>query len=166
MSVGKHTLSDMYRRYVLNGGVLPKAQYKNLCSDFNYHVCTLLLEGKKFDPGSELSRFYMVKVKRNWKRPIINWHKSNMYKAELLAQGKKLYDDTTKEGEKWLIYETDPEYIRVHWERAFCKVPNKMLYRFSTARGENGFRTRMMNFHKENPTASDEYPVAPKRKRR
>ena len=106
-------------------------------------VINLVLEGKEFSMGNNLSTLSVRRIERNPSKPTIDWWESNKYKQELLAQGKELYNKETDEGEKWFIYYTDPWYCKYHWQKSKCKLANKSAYRFTPTRGTKGNKEKL-----------------------
>ena len=139
-----HNLSDIYRHYVIDGGTLEKHEFKNICCDFNTHIMNhIIYEAGKFDMGNFLSYISVVRIKRNYKKLIPDWKSSNERKAQLLAEGKQLYDPETKTGENWLVYYTDEWYCRFYWAKKYCKVKNRTVYKFVATRGNIGNKTKL-----------------------
>ena len=106
-------------------------------------VIDMVLEGKEFSMGNNLSTLSVRRIERNPSKPTIDWWESNKYKQELLAQGKELYNKETDEGEKWFIYYTDPWYCKYHWQKSKCKLANKSAYRFTPTRGTKGNKEKL-----------------------
>ena len=92
--------------------------------------------------GNNLSTLSIRRIERNPSKPTIDWWESNKYKQELLAEGKRLYDAESGEGEKWFIYYTDPG-TQIHWQKSRCKLANKTAYRFTPTRGIKGNKEKL-----------------------
>jgi hypothetical protein len=139
-----HTLKNIQKDYENNikDPISPRL-FKQLCEEFNMLVVEALLEGEEFSMGSNLSTLSIRRIARNPSAPTIDWWESNKYKAELLSEGKELYDKETGEGEKWFIYYTDPWYCKYHWLKSRCKIPNKTAYRFTPTRGLKGNKEKL-----------------------
>ena len=134
-----HNLSDIYKQYKKEGGTLDKQAFKNICCDFNIHIMNRIIEdGEVVDLGHNLSTISVKRVKRNYKKPAIDWNESLKYKQELINKGEKLYNAETGEGTKWFIYHTDPWYCRFFWNKKYVRIKNKSAYRFEPTRGEAG----------------------------
>jgi hypothetical protein len=127
--------------------------FKQLCEEFNMLVVDMLLEGKEFTMGSNLSTLSIRRIERNPSKPTIDWWESNRYKQELIAEGKKLFDADTGEGEKWFIYYTDPWYCKYHWQKSRCKLANKTAYRFTPTRGLKGNKEKLTKLLKDDDLA-------------
>lgn len=139
-----YTLVDAYRFYKANGGTLSKSEYKNICQDFNIGIMNFIIyEAGVFNMGSHLSTIHIMRHRRNYSNPQIDWKASNEYKEELLAKGEKLYDKETGEGTKWLIYHDEEWYFRFHWKKKYAKFKNKSAYRFIATRGVKGNKTKL-----------------------
>ena len=147
----KYNLSDIYKEYVLDGGTMSKNDYKNVCQDFNIHICNhLIYDAGVFNMGYNLSTLEVIRIDRNPSKLRVNWKESNEYKKELLAKGEKLYDAETGEGKKWLIYQSADEYCRFYWKKKSAKVKNKSVYRLVMTRGHQGNKTKLKDHLYEN----------------
>ena len=69
--------------------------FKQICEEFNMQVIDMVLDGKEFSMGNNLSTLSVRRIERNPSKPTIDWWESNNYKQELLAQGKELYNAET-----------------------------------------------------------------------
>lgn len=148
------TIKDIYKLYrnrVKNP--LDKKLFTEICEQFNIDMVNMLLEGKSFTMGSNMSNLSIRRIERNPSKPTIDWWESNKYKQELLAKGKKLFDSNTGKGTQWLIYYTDPWYCKFHWEKHRCKIPNKTAYRFTPTRGVKGNKEKLTKLLKEDELA-------------
>lgn len=151
--VQTYTLKDIYKFYKANGGTLPKHLFKNICCDFNIHSMNKVIEeARSLDMGSNLGYIKIERIARNWSRPQVNWGESNKYKKELLEEGKQLFNEETGEGEKYLIYHTEPFYCRFKWIRWSNRLPNKKLYNFKPTRGKHGVVTKLKEHLAEDET--------------
>ena len=149
-----NTIKDIYAFYKEEvSNPLNKKLFKELCEQFNLDIVEVLLEGKIFTMGSNMSNLSIRRIERNPRKPTIDWWESNKYKQELLAKGEKLYDNNTGEGVKWFIYYTDPWYCKFHWEKHRCKIPNKTAYRFTPTRGVKGNKEKLIKLLKEDELA-------------
>lgn len=138
------TITQIYKSYKENTDTpLDKALFKEICEEFNISLINTLLEGNVFQMKHNLASLSIRRIERNPSSPTIDWWESNKYKQELLAEGKKLYDAESGEGEKWFIYYTDPWYCKYHWEKARCRIPNKTAYRFTPTKGIKGNKEKL-----------------------
>jgi len=161
----RYTSVDIYRHYVADGGELPKALYKNICQDFNQQIMLHLIEDAgKFDMGYRLSTLSILRMRRNYSNPQVDWGASNKFKEELQAKGEKLYDAKTGEGTKWLIYHDEDWYCRFYWKKKHCVVPNKIVYKFVATRGKQGNKTRLKEHLSESSLNYLKYPIGNKNK--
>jgi hypothetical protein len=139
-----YTLSDIYRYYKADGGELQKSLYKNICQDFNIGIFNhIIYDAGVFDMGFNLSTLSIMRIKRNYKNPQVNWNESNKYKEELLEAGESIYSKDNPDGIKWFIYHDEDWYCRFYWKKSFCKVPNKSAYRFIATRGKQGNKKKL-----------------------
>lgn len=151
MSRPNYFIDDMYEYYSENGGEFDKDTYKTICSIYNQHVIDHLLRGMRYRFGARLAGIEIIRMDRNYNKPVVNWNESLQLRDELLAEGKKLYDKETGEGHEWLVYYTDDDYCRVHWEQSAAMVPNKKAYQFDPSRGTRGLKTRMKEYLNKDP---------------
>tara|TARA_R100001224_G_scaffold28150_3_gene15293 strand:- start:3409 stop:3891 length:483 start_codon:yes stop_codon:yes gene_type:complete len=149
-----HTIKDIHKDYLEHvEDPIETRLFKQLCEEFNMQVIDMILDGKEFSMGSNLSSLSVMRIERNPSRPTIDWWESNKYKQELLSQGKELYNAETKKGEKWFIYYTDPWYCKYHWKKSKCKISNKSAYRFTPTRGIKGNKEKLTKLLKDNEIA-------------
>ena len=107
-----HTIKDIHKDYLKHvEDPIETRLFKQLCEEFNMQVIDMILDGKEFNMGSNMSSLSVMRIERNPSKPTIDWWESNKYKQELLSQGKELYNAETEKGEKWFIYYTDPWYL-------------------------------------------------------
>lgn len=149
-----HTIKDIHKDYVKHvEDPIETRLFKQICEEFNMLVIDMILEGKQFPMGYNLSNLSIRRIERNPSKPTIDWWESNKYKQELLAEGKDLYNAETEEGEKWFIYYTDPWYCKYHWQKSRCKLANKSAYRFTPTRGAKGNKEKLTRLLKEDDLA-------------
>ena len=148
-----HTISNIYEHYKEDKGDIPTSLFVDICAEFNMGIIDYLLEGKEFNMGYNLSTLSIVRKERDPRNPRVDWGESNKYKAELLAEGKELYNNETGEGAKWHIYYTDSEYLKYYWRKGKCRVKNKSVYRFDATRGVKGNKGKLIQLMKEDDLA-------------
>lgn len=148
-----YNLSHIYKQYIADGGVMSKNDFKNVCQDFNIHICNHLIhDAGCFDMGNNLSTIEVARRNRLYKNPAIDWNESLKYKEELIEKGEKLYDKETGEGTKWFIYNNDPHYCFFYWHRSRAKFKNKHIYSLIMTRGNHGVKTKLKQHLYENDT--------------
>tara|TARA_R110002012_G_scaffold102325_1_gene241866 strand:- start:3284 stop:3766 length:483 start_codon:yes stop_codon:yes gene_type:complete len=149
-----YTIKDIHKNYLDSvEDPIETRLFKQLCEEFNMQVIDMVLEGKEFSMGSNLSTLSIRRIERNPSKPTIDWWESNKYKQELVAEGKQLYDAEAKTGEKWFVYYTDPWYCKYHWQKSRCKISNKSAYRFTPTRGIKGNKEKLTRLLKEDELA-------------
>lgn len=159
----RYTLKDIYRHYVADGGTLAKSVYKNICSDFNIHAMNhIIYEAGVIDMGNYMSTISVMKLKRDFRNPSIDWKASNEYRKELEEKGEKLYDAETGEGTKWLIYHDEEWYCRFYWQRRSARFKNKKVYKFVATRGKRGNKTKLKKHLNESPLNIRKYRTSNK----
>lgn len=147
----KYNLGDIYKDYVLAGGKMSKNDYKNLCQDFNIHICNhLIYDAGTFWMGHNLATLEIIRIDRNPKKKRVDWKESLEYKEELEKEDVELYDKETGKGKKWLIYQTTDNYCRFYWKKKAAKVKNKSVYKLIMTRGAQGNKTKLKNHIYEN----------------
>ena len=140
----KYNLGDIYKEYVLRGGTLSKNDFKNICQDFNIHICNhLIYDAGIFDMGSRLSTLEVIRIERDYKKRRVDWKASLENRQELMDKGVKLYDKHSDTGTKWLVYQDEPEFVRFYWKRKACTIPNNRVYQLIMTRGEMGNKTKL-----------------------
>lgn len=159
----RYTLANIYREYVAEGGTLEKSLYKNICQDFNIHIMNhIIYDAGIYDMGHNLSTISILRIKRNFNHPRVDWKASNKYKQELEEKGEKLFDNDTGEGTKWLIYHDTEWYCRFYWKKAYARVKNKTAYSFVATRGVRGNKTKLIDHLNESDINYIKYEKAVK----
>ena len=148
-----YTLDSIYKEYIKDNAFVDKKLFRNICAEFNIEIMKDMLEGSVFNMGSNLSTLSIVRMERDPRNPKIDWGESNKYKAELIADGKELYNAETKTGTRWHIYYTDGYYCKFYWRKGRCRVPNKSVYRFDATRGVKGNKENLITLLKEDDLA-------------
>ena len=91
-----HTIKDIHKDYLKHvEDPIETRLFKQICEEFNMQVIDMVLDGKEFSMGNNLSTLSVRRIERNPSKPTIDWWESNNYKQELLAQGKELYNAET-----------------------------------------------------------------------
>lgn len=122
-----YTLIDFHKAYISKGGKLNKKDFKSIIKTFLQHAVKGVLAGKPLDLGYSLGSIHIGRFERDPSKPTIDWGASNKYKAELIKQGKPLYNNETKEGYEWLIYFTDSYYYRYCWSKKVKAIDNNAI---------------------------------------
>lgn len=149
-----YTLRDIYKDYAKScNNPVDSLTFRDVCSDFNIEVMDYILNGNSFNIGFNLSTIAITRHDRDPRNPRIDWGESNKYRKELIAEGKKVYDAVTGEGEEWFIYHTDSFYCKFYWNKGKCKVKNKSVYRFDATRGVKGNKDKLIDLLKTDDLA-------------
>ena len=148
-----HTITHIHQSYCDAVEEIDKNLFKELCFDFNEEVIDMILEGGEFNMGNNLSTISVLRMERDPNKRVIDWAESNKYKAELIANGNKLYNNTTGEGVRWHIYYTDDYYCKYYWYKGRCKIKNKSVYRFDASRGIKGNKEKLTRLLKKDDLA-------------
>lgn len=148
------TLKDIYKFYLEKGGTLPYKIYREVCEEFNIRAMDqIIYEGRVLILGYHLATIRVVRIDRNFKKPVINWGESAKRKRELIKQGKTPKTKDNPDGEPWLIYWTDDWFVRFYWNKAEANVKGKYCYRFEPTKGKKGNTTKLINFLRRNRLA-------------
>jgi hypothetical protein len=145
-----HNNKDIYNNYY--DGELSWEEYDEVVGLFNQLAMEEVIDGKRLYMGAFLSTIDVIRVKRNFNYPKVNWGKTNKYKKKLLEQGyteEDFYSKDNPDGIKYLIYHTDKYYFRFHWNKGNAKVINKTKYSFVPTRGKKGNKTKLKKKLKE-----------------
>ncbi len=120
-----YSFRKIYKDYLKDEESIPYEDFKHILEIFNKKLSEKIIKGYKFKIGHNLGTIKIVKKERKFRlnengnpTSAINWGASNKRKAELLKEGKKLYDEKEQpNGEEWLVFFTDRFFIRFLWNR-------------------------------------------------
>lgn len=109
----------------------PYWMYKEVLARFNKKASDQIIFGKALNFGSRIGNLLIKKIRRNYEKAIIDWGESKKFKAQLIASGQTPRSDEHPNGENWLIYFSDPWYLRWAWARKdVCRVKFSSAYKF------------------------------------
>jgi len=146
-----HTLPNIYDRYQEEeDGDLTYKEFSAACSEFNIAAMERILEGEELNMGHRLSTLSVIRIKRDFKNPNVNWPASFELKEQIIEEGGTPKSDENPDGEEWLVYYDDPWYARFYWQKSRCQVPNKTAYSFRATRGDKGNKTKLHELLEEN----------------
>lgn len=146
-----HTAPDIHQRYrEEEDGDLTYKEFKAACAEFNIAAMDRILEGEELNMGHRISTLSVIRIKRDFKNPNVNWKASNELKEEIIEEGGRPRSDENPDGEDWLVYYDDPWYARFYWQKSRCQIPNKTAYRFDATRGDKGNKTALHQLLVEN----------------
>ncbi len=90
-----------------------------------------VIMGGVFNLGNNLGYIKIKKIKRNWKKLVPDWGTSIRTKNQLIAEGKRPKSKDFPEGELWMVYFSDPWYLRWGWvKKGVCRTKNQSVYEF------------------------------------
>lgn len=116
-----YRLDNFYDIYRKSGTTrrknLDKKTFKKVMKVFLHNVQETLIEGNEVRLGYRLGWLKVGRFDRNFSNPQPNWGESNKYKAQLLAEGKELYNKETGTGHEWIIYFTDSYFYGFLWKK-------------------------------------------------
>ncbi len=105
--------------------------FKEVIARHNRRASDAIIFGSVFNLGSRLGQVFIKKIRRNYTKAVPDWGASQQRKAELIRQGITPKDQTHPQGEEWIIFYTDPWYLRWAWsKKRICKVKNQTVYKF------------------------------------
>ena len=128
--------TDMYADFKRRnpGTDVTYVMFKHILSEYNQGIVDTLMKGETFNLGVRLGKLRIRKVARNFNRKTVDWGETN-----------KL----AKQGIKQLVYFTDEYYYGFFWEKRYCTIKNKSVYKFHPAGGQEGPKKRLIRFLKE-----------------
>lgn len=127
-----HTVRDMYKWYKKNTEKpMVYWMFREVLLRHNRKVADAIIFGDVYNVGNYVGRILIKKIKRNYEKAVPNWGESKKRKAELIAQGIQPKDEQHPDGEEWMVFYTDPWYLRWAWsKRRLCRVKNQTVYKF------------------------------------
>jgi len=161
-----HSTKEMYKHYKQTHPTAkePYWMFKEVVSRFNRKAADAVIYGQVLNFGNTIGNLLIKKIRRNYEKPVVNWGESKRIKAELIASGLKPREAGSTEGHDWLIYHSDPWYLRFAWsKRRICRVKNQTVYKFTptsnrskiagdTSPSRLGNKGKLVLANKMNPT--------------
>jgi hypothetical protein len=127
----KFFLSKLPSGPVFKKSQIPYWMYKEVISRINKKASDAIILGDTFNLQNNLGYIRIKKIRRNYMKPVPDWGASNKLKAQLVAEGKTPKDETHPDGEEWIVFFTDPWYLRWAWiKKGVCRVKNQTVYEF------------------------------------
>jgi hypothetical protein len=129
--------TDMYKDFIKRNPAsdINYKIFRYILSEYNKGILELLLEGGTFNIGNKLGRLCVKKFTRNFSRRTVDWGETNKLK---------------KQGINQLVYYTDDYYYGYNWEKRYCTVKNKSVYKFYPAGGVKGPKKQLIRLLKSN----------------
>ena len=161
-----HSPKEMYSFYKMkNAGTKePYWMYKEVISRFNKKASDAVIYGQVLNFGHRIGNLLIKKIRRRYEKLEVDWGESKRMKAQLIAAGLEPRKAGETTGHAWLVYFSDPWYLRWAWsKRRICKVKNQTVYKFtptgnrSKTAGDNspnklGNRGKLVLANRLNPT--------------
>ena len=125
--------ADMYSFYKQKNTTskIPYWMYKEVITRFNKKASNAVIFGQALNLTNRLGYVLIKKIKRNYEKPVVDWGKSKQLKKELLDKGIKLWTKEDPTGEMWMVYHSDPWYLRWAWfKKDRCRAKNNTVYKF------------------------------------
>lgn len=143
-----HTTKQMYDFFKIKNPdtTIPYWMYKEVVSRFNKKASDAIIFGQTLNLGHRLGTILIKKIRRNYLKPLPDWGASKRAKAQLIKDGITPKDQNNPTGEEWIIFFTDPWYLRWAWGKfRICKVKNSTVYKFvpTSDRSKKGGNTDM-----------------------
>lgn len=114
-----HTVRDMYKWYKKNTEKpMVYWMFREILLRHNRKVADAIIFGDVYNVGNFVGRILIKKIKRNYEKAVPNWGESKKRKAELIAQGIQPKDEQHPNGEEWMVFYTDPWYLRWAWAKS------------------------------------------------
>lgn len=128
-----HSTKDVYKHYRTKNPTseVPYWLFKEVVARCNKKAADAVIFGQIFNFGSKLGHLLIKKIPRNYERPVVDWGESKRVRTEVLAVGQVPKDSDHPDGENWLVYYSDPWYLRWGWvKKRICRVKNQTVYKF------------------------------------
>jgi hypothetical protein len=128
-----HTVMDSFKFFKKNnpGTTIVKWMYREVLARIFKRVSNHIIFGGMFNLQNNLGYIRIKKIKRNYTKLVPDWGASNKLKAALVAEGKVPKDKEHPQGEEWLVFYSDPWYLRWAWIKVgVCRVKNQSVYMF------------------------------------
>jgi hypothetical protein len=128
-----HSTKDSYKYFCFTHPEekIPYWMYKEVISRINKKASNAIIFGDMLNLQNNLGYLRIKKIKRNYLKPIPDWGASNKLKAQLVIEGKVPKDRDHPDGEEWMVFFTDPWYLRWAWvKKGVCRVKNQTVYEF------------------------------------
>lgn len=129
----RHSTKDSFKLYQsLNPKTkLPYWMYKEVIARVLKKAADAVIFGAMFNLQNNLGYVRIRKIKRNFMKSVPDWGASNKLKNQLISEGKQVKNQDNPNGEEWIVYFTDPWYLRWAWvKKGVCRVKNQSVYEF------------------------------------
>lgn len=165
--------ADMYKYFKTKNpkSRIPYWMFKEVIARFNKKSSDAVIFGQVLNLGNRLGHILIKKIKRNYRKPVVDWGQSKVLKKQLQDKGVALWTKDNPDGEKWMVFHSDPWYLRWAWgKKHLCRVKNQTVYKFvatsnkSKVGGDNsldklGNKGKLALANKINPTLHFAYEV-------
>lgn len=124
---------DMYAYYKKRNpdAKVPYWMYKEVLARFNKKAADAVIFGKSFNFGSRIGHLLIKKIRRNYEKAVVDWGESRKLKTQLIDAGEIPRSTDNPDGPAWLVYFSDPWYLRWAWLRKdVCKMKFSSVYKF------------------------------------
>lgn len=128
-----YTAADIYKFFKQNNpkSKVPYWMFKEVLTRFNKKASDTIIMGGMLNLGNNLGYVRIKKIRRNYEKAEPNWKESNVQRRLLLSEGKLPKGPDHPDGENWIVFFTDPWYLRWAWiKKGVCRVKNQSVYEF------------------------------------
>lgn len=129
-----HSTKEMYKFYKRKHPeyIVPYWMYKEVISRFNKKAADAVIFGQTLNFGNRIGNLLIKKIRRNYENPMVDWGASKRLKNEIIANGETPRGPDNPDGPSWLIYFSDPWYLRWAWaKKSICRVKYSSAYKFT-----------------------------------
>lgn len=110
----------------------PYWMYKEVVARFNKKAADAVIFGKVLNFGHRIGNLLIKKIRRNYENPIVDWGESGRLKAQIIESGQTPRSESNPNGPSWLVYFSDPWYLRWAWvKKDICRVKYSSAYKFT-----------------------------------
>lgn len=127
-----NSLLNKIKRYELLANMvnIDYKSYYYIMNQMGFHISKEILLGNRYSFERRLGSVCIARFPRSDKKTV-DWYKSNKKKEELLAKGIKIKQDNN-DGEDWIVYREDEDYLGFTWDKGCINTKNGMFYSFKT----------------------------------
>jgi hypothetical protein len=121
---------EFYKKKFPNSKI-PYWMFKEVIARYNKRASDAVIFGSTLNLGSKLGQVLIKKIRRNYIKSVPDWGASKAMKQDLINKGITPKGPEHPEGEDWIVFFTDPWYLRWAWaKKRICKVRNQTVYKF------------------------------------
>lgn len=129
-----HSTRDMYAYYKRKypDAKEPYWMFKEVIARHNKKAADAVIFGKVLNFGNRIGNLLIKKIRRNYNKPVVDWGESKRLKAQIIESGQIPQGPDNIDGPSWLVYFSDPWYLRWAWSKKdVCRVKYQSAYKFT-----------------------------------